>query len=289
MDSSQKVKAEHFKKLHQGSEILILPNIWDSLGAALLESLGYPAVATASASVALTNGYEDGEHIPFREVLIRLETITDSVKVPVTADIESGYAITDEALEKNIEQVISTGIVGINLEDHDKQSDTLFSLETQSKRIRLVRKVAETMNVPLFINARTDVYLRGKGFITPEEKLNETLRRGKAYLDAGADGLFPPAMKDKDELAKLVASLRCPVNVIAFPGIPDFKTLKEIGVARISLGPGFLKIAIRAMKQLAQKLKNYEGLDEVIANEVSSEELKKLVAKLPEPSKFSRS
>jgi len=286
MDSSQKVKAEHFKKLHQGSEILVLPNIWDPLGAALLESLNYPAVATASASVALTGGYEDGEHIPFSDVLIRLKAITASVKIPVTADIESGYAISDEALEKNIEQVINTGIVGINLEDHDKQSDTLFSLEAQANRIRLVRKVAETMNVPLFINARTDVYLRGKGFVTPEEKLMETLRRGKAYLDAGADGLFPPAMKDKDELAKLVSSLRCPVNVIAFPGIPDFKTLKEIGVARISLGPGFLKIAIRAMKQLALKLKNYEGLDEVIDNEISSEELKKLVTKLPELGKL---
>src|SRR5688572_12363895 len=286
MDSSQKVKAEHFKKLHQGSESLVLPNIWDPLGAALLESLNYPAVATASASVALTGGYEDGEHIPFSDVLIRLKAITASVKIPVTADIESGYAISDEALEKNIEQVINTGIVGINLEDHDKQSDTLFSLEAQANRIRLVRKVAETMNVPLFINARTDVYLRGKGFVTPEEKLMETLRRGKAYLDAGADGLFPAAMKDKDELAKLVSVLSCPVNVIAMPGIPDFRTLREIGVARISLGPGFLKIAIRAMKQLALKLKNYEGLDEVIDNEISSEELKKLVTKLPEPSKL---
>jgi 2-methylisocitrate lyase-like PEP mutase family enzyme len=285
MDSSQKVKAEYFKKLHHGSDILVLPNIWDPLGAALLESLGYPAVATASASVALTSGFEDGERVPFGDVLIRLKAIAGSVNLPVTADIESGYAASNEELEKNIEQVINTGIVGINLEDHDKQSDALFSLEAQSKRIRMVRKVAETMNVPLFINARTDVYLRGRGFVTAEEKLNETIRRGKAYLDAGADGLFPPAMKDKEQLAKLIASLRCPVNVIAFPGIPDFKILKEIGVARLSLGPGFLKIAIKAMKQLALKLKNYEGLDEVIGNELSSEELKKLVTKLPKPSK----
>ena len=279
MDSSQKVKAEQFKMLHHGSEILVLPNIWDPLGAALLESLGYPAIATASASVALTNGYEDGEHIPFNEVLTRLRNIAGSVNVPVTADIESGYASSDGELESNIEKLISTGVVGINLEDHDKQSDSLFSLEAQCKRIQVVRKVAEAMNVPLFINARTDVYLRGKGFNTPEEKLNETLRRGKAYLDAGADGLFPPAMKDKDELAKLVSVLSCPVNVIAMPGIPDFRTLREIGVKRVSLGPGFLKIAIKAMKQLAIKLKNYEGLDEVIGNEVSSEDLKKLVSR----------
>ena len=279
MDSSQKVKAENFKKLHHGSEILVLPNIWDPLGAALLESLGYPAVATASASVALTNGYEDGEHIPFIEVMTRLRSIAGSVNVPVTADIESGYANSDGELASHIEKLIGTGVVGINLEDHNKQFDSLFSLTDQCKRIEVVRKVAEAMNVPLFINARTDVYLRGKGFNTPEEKLNETLRRGKAYIDAGADGLFPPAMKDKNELARVVSVLSCPVNVIAMPGIPDFKTLKEIGVKRVSLGPGFLKIAIKAMKQLAIKLTNYEGLDEVIGNEVSSEELKKLVSR----------
>ena len=289
MDSSQKVKAEQFKKLHHGSEILVLPNIWDQLGALLLESLGYPAVATASASVAWTNGYTDGEHVPFNEVLTRLKNIAGSVNLPVTADVESGYASTDIELEKNVAKLISTGIVGINFEDHDKKTDSLFSLEVQCGRIKVIRKVAEAMNVPLFINARTDVYLRGKGFNTPEEKLNETLRRGKAYVDAGADGLFPPAMKDKDELAKLVSALSCPVNVIAMPGIPDFRTLKQIGVRRVSLGPGFLKIAIKAMKQLALKLKNYEGLDEVINNEVSSDDLKKLVGKLPESSKLSRS
>jgi 2-methylisocitrate lyase-like PEP mutase family enzyme len=280
MEPSQKIKAALFKTLHHDADILVLPNIWDPLGAALLQSLGYRAIATASASVALTNGYDDGEHIPFTEVLIRLRNIARSVDLPITADVESGYASSLEELETNIEKVISTGVVGINFEDHNKQTDSLFSIQEQCKRIQVVRKVADAMGVPLFINARTDVYLRGKGFVTAEDKLNETLRRGRAYLDAGADGLFPPAMKNKDELSRLVGSLRCPVNVIAFPGIPDFKTLKEIGVARVSLGPGFLKIAFRAMKHLALKLKNYDGLDEVTGNDVSSEDLKKLVGRI---------
>ena len=166
MGDSQKVKAERFKKLHHGSEILVLPNIWDPLGAALLESLGYPAIATASASVALTNGYEDGERIPFDEVVPRLKNIARSVYLPLTADIESGYARSNGELESNIEKLISIGVVVINLEDHDKQSDALFTLEAQCKRIQVVRKVADRMDVPLFINARTDVYLRGKGFNT---------------------------------------------------------------------------------------------------------------------------
>jgi 2-methylisocitrate lyase-like PEP mutase family enzyme len=279
MDFSQKAKAEQFKKLHHGSAILCLPNIWDPLGAALLESLGYPAVATASASIAWTNGYHDGEQIPFNDVLLRLKKISASISVPLTADVESGYADSDATLEANIEKLISTGIVGINLEDYNKHGDALYSLEEQCKRIGIVRKVAEAMEVPLFINARTDVYLRGKGFVSGLERLNETLKRGKAYLDAGADGLFPPGMKDQDELAKVVSSLRCPVNVIAHPGIPDLKTLQEIGVARLSLGPGFLKIAVKAMKELAIKIKNHEGLDEVIGNDVSSEYLKMLIDK----------
>ena len=276
-ESLQKVKAEQFKKLHHQSEILVLPNIWDSLGAAMLENLGYGAVATASASIAWTNGYHDGEHIPFSDVLMRLKNIATSTKLPVTADIESGYARSEKELIENIEKLISTGIVGINLEDYDKQTDSLYSIATQCKRIRAARKVAEEMDVPLFINARTDVYLRPKSVSVTADKMNETLSRGKAYLDAGADGLFPPGMIDSEDLANVVSNLQCPVNVIALRGIPNFNTLKEIGVARLSLGPGLLKIAFKAMNDLAKKIKNYEGLDEVTENEVSSDDLKRLI------------
>src|SRR5688572_17999542 len=104
---SQKAKAKLFKELHHSGNILVLPNIWDPLGAALLRSLGYPAIATASASVAFTNGYDDGEHIPFRDILMLLSKITASVNLPVTADIESGYASTQEDLQKNIELLLS--------------------------------------------------------------------------------------------------------------------------------------------------------------------------------------
>ncbi len=272
---SQKSKAEAFKALHHGEKMLVLPNIWDPLGAALLETLGYPAVATASASVALTHGYDDGERIPLQDVLKQLTQIVNGVSVPVTADFESGYADSEQQLERNIELLLQTGIVGINLEDYDKKSGVLFSAEMQCKRIKAVMGTADAMKVPLFINARTDLYMRGKQ--DQKQKLLDTENRGKAYIDAGADCFFPVAMKNKDELAYLVSSLKCPVNVIAIQGIPDFETLQEIGVARLSLGPGFLKVAIKAMKGLAQKLKNYEGLDEVTNNEVSSEFLKKLV------------
>ncbi|HEX6227737.1 MAG TPA: isocitrate lyase/phosphoenolpyruvate mutase family protein [Chryseolinea sp.] len=279
MDSSQKIKAERFKQLHCASDILVLPNIWDPLGALLLESLAYPAVATASASIAWTNGYDDGECIPFHEVLTRLTKIAASTKLPVTADIESGYADSLIEFQKNIEQVIITGVVGINLEDFDRRSSSVYALDVQCQRISAAREAADAMNFPLFINARTDIYLNGCNVRGPKEKLDEAIRRGKAYMHAGADGFFVPGMIDGDELSLLRDVVRCPINVMVRPGIPDLKTLKEIGVARVSLGPGFLKAAIQAMKDLAVKLKTADGFEALLANEVSSEYLKQLVAR----------
>ena len=117
--STQAEKAKQLHQLHHSGKLLILPNIWDVLGAKLLEDLGYEAIATASAAVAYSNGYNDGENIPFSEVLHILQRIAGSVNVPVTADIESGFAANDNELEKNMRQLIETGIVGINVEDTD--------------------------------------------------------------------------------------------------------------------------------------------------------------------------
>ena len=274
---SQKAKAKLFRELHHNG-MLVLPNIWDSLGAALLEKLTYPAIATASASIAFVNGYNDGENIPFNDLLVLLKKIASSVLIPVTADIESGYANTIAVLQKNIELLIETGIVGINIEDSDKKNNTLYPIEIQCERINLIKKVTAEKDIPLFINARTDVYVKGKD-MSEEEKFSETVKRGKAYIDAGADCFFPILMKQKTAIQNLIAELDCPINIIAIAGVPDLKTLNELGVARVSLGPGFLKIAIRTMKEIAEKLKNYEGLVEITDNEITTDYLKNLLNK----------
>ena len=273
---TQEEKAKTFRALHKGGEMLILPNIWDPLGARLLESLGYAAIATASASVAFTNGYDDGEQIPLHDALTRISEITRIVNVPVSADFESGYAGDDVTLQRNIDLLLQTGVVGLNFEDYNARSGALYPIDVQCKRIKVIRKAAEAAGIPFFINARTDVYLR-PNLYTQDQKLSETSTRGKAYLDAGADCIFPPGMKDKEELSKVIQTLQAPVNVIAIPGIPDFKTMEDIGVARLSLGPGYLKIAIKAMKDLALKLKGHDGLTDVLQNDVTSDHLKKLV------------
>jgi 2-methylisocitrate lyase-like PEP mutase family enzyme len=276
---SQKEKAEQFRELHHSGKMLVLPNIWNPLGALLMENLEYPAVATASASIAYTNGYNDGENIPFNDLLILLKKITKSVNLPVTADIESGYAENESQLRENIKLLIDTGIVGINFEDADHKTDGLQPVGTQSSKIRLIRKVSDEMGIPLFINARTDVYVRGKSFATAEAKFDEVMKRGVSYKEAGADGFFPITLTQEENIKKLIAQLKLPLNILTIPGIPDLKTLSKLGVARISLGPSLLKIAIRAMKELALQLKDYGGLSSITGNEITSDYLKSLVSK----------
>lgn len=275
----QQAKALLLHELHHNGKMLVLPNIWDPLGAALLESLEYPAIATASASIAFTNGYIDGENMPFNEVVIQLNKIVKSVNIPVTADIENGYASSDTKFRKNIEMIINSGVVGINIEDTNKHSGALFPIEIQCQRIGMIRNISEAMGTALFINARTDVYIKGNDFITDEEKFEETLKRGKAYMDAGADCIYPIVMKQKKDIQNLISALQCPVNILALPGVSDLKSLNEIGVARVSLGPGFLKIALQAMKKLALKLKSHEGMDEIIGNEITSDSIVNLITK----------
>lgn len=276
---TQKEKALKLYALHHTGKLLILPNIWDTLGALLLESLQFPAIATASASVAFSNGYNDGEQLPFNEVLIRLKQIAHSVDIPVTADIESAYAITDAQLRENIDLLLDTGIVGINIEDTRTENHTLYSLEEQCNRIRIIKEVAHERDIPLFINARTDVLIHGNLFPNEEAKFDEVVNRGLAYKEAGAGCFYPILMKKEEDLKRLVKAINFPVNVLTFPGIPSLKTLEELGVARVSLGPNYLKLALKTMKDMALKLKDYEGLNEIINNDVTSDYVKGLVNK----------
>jgi 2-methylisocitrate lyase-like PEP mutase family enzyme len=276
-DSKQQEKAKKFYDLHHTGNLLILPNIWDCLGANLLESLNYPAIATASASVAFTNGYDDGQQISFDSVLAILKKISDSVNIPVSADIESGFANDDAELKENIKRLLATGIVGINIEDTDKETNSILPTDVQCEKIKLVKKASEETGISLFINARADVYLRGKNFDTPESKFEEAMKRGRAYKAAGADCFYPIGMTRQEDIKTMVDQLQMPVNVITIPGIPELSALNEMGVARVSLGPSFLKIAIKAMKNLALKLQNFGGLSDITENEITSAYVKDLV------------
>lgn len=270
-------KARQFHALHRAGKMLVLPNVWDSLGALLLQNLQYPAIATASAAVAFANGVNDGEKMRFTSLLDILKTIAGHVTIPVSADIEGGYAANDEDLDKNIRLLIGTGIIGINIEDTDTATNTMRAVDEQCRRIRQIRKTADATGIPLFINARTDVFIHAKNFETDELRYQEALRRGLAYKEAGADCFYPIVMRDITHIQRLLKAVDMPVNLLTIAGLPDLHILNEMGVARVSLGPSFLKIAVQAMKGLALKLKDFDGLKEIVSNEITTDYLEGLV------------
>lgn len=274
----QKAKAETFRKLHHTGKPLILPNIWEPLGAALLEKTGYPALATSSSAIALTHGFLDGQKISFQEHLLQLHRICKAVTIPVSADIENGYASNDEELTANIEALIDAGVIGINYEDSNKPDNQLISLETQCEKIRIIRETAKRKGVPLFINARVDTYVHGD-HLNEEEKLAETLKRGKAYQNAGADGLFPIIITNLDHIKTLVQEISMPINVMLFAKAPKLEILQELGVQRISMGSSYLKIALQAMKKFAEGSRQFHGSEEIRENEITSDLLESLISK----------
>ncbi|MCE7066328.1 isocitrate lyase/phosphoenolpyruvate mutase family protein [Dyadobacter sp. CY326] len=252
--STQSEKADLLKKLHYSKQMLVLPNIWDAAGAALLEEAGYHAVATASAAIARANGFQDGEKMPFEQALNVITQIVNAVEVPVTADIESGYAMDWSELKNNIRKVLATGVAGINIEDSDPKTNQLLPTEWQVERIRLIRKVAEKAGVRLFINARTDVFLKPSS-LSNEEKLEVALERGCAYADAGADGIYPIFVQDEAAIAALVNEFSVPVNILITKGTPELQTLHKLGVTRVSFGPNFQKAMLLAMKASLKQMK----------------------------------
>ncbi|MBS1490387.1 MAG: isocitrate lyase/phosphoenolpyruvate mutase family protein [Bacteroidetes bacterium] len=273
-------KEKKFHRLHNTGHLLILPNIWDSLGAALLENLGYPAVATSSSAMALSNGYRDGEKLPFNELLHILKRITQSVKIPVSADVETAYATNHSVLKENIGKLIDTGIAGINYEDSKPGTTEMVSIKEQCENIKMIKETARQSGSSLFLNARIDVYIRGN-HLSEEEKRTEVLQRGYAYKEAGADGLYPIFIKNKEHIEAISKETGLPINITLAPGIPDFNSLKTLGVSRVSLASGFLKNAVFTMKNIAEKLQRGEDVHETLQQTVSSDYLNNLLSDSP--------
>lgn len=268
-------KGKILHNLHHNGQLVILPNIWEVSGASMLENVGYPAIATSSSAIASSNGYDDGEQLPFRDLINILEKIVRSVNVPVTADVESGYARDNATLVDNMKKLINTGIAGINFEDSHHDEQKLIPVEEQCEKIFLIKKVASEMGMPLFVNARTDSYIKNKNS-SREEKLSQTIQRGKAYKEAGADCLYPITLKNKKDIETITKEVGLPVNILLLEGIPSFKELKEMEIRRLSLGGNFIKFAIGAMKNVAEKLLNSEGMNDITYNNVTSDYLKSL-------------
>lgn len=275
--SVQRQRVEALRKAHFENFPLILPNVWDALGAGLIQDLGYPVVATSSSALAQSAGYTDGQNIPFDTMLHRLTSMTRTVHIPVTADIENGFASNDEELVSNINKLLDIGIAGINFEDSNKPENELVPIDIQVSRIRLIKKSALESGRDIFINARIDTYVHGDHF-SHKEKLIESIKRGLAYKEAGAECIFPILITSGDHIAALIKAVDLPLNVMTFAGIPSLENLKLLGVSRISLGGSFIKIAIQAMKNFASEIKSLKGENKIFDNEVTSSYLNHLIS-----------
>lgn len=236
MDKSRQVAlANAFAALHRKGSPLILFNVWDAAGATVVARAGAAAIATSSFAVAVAHGAKDGENLPRGDLIATVRRIAGAVELPVTADVEAGYGASPEAVADTASHVIAAGGVGLNLEDQIIGANALFSADDQAARIAAARAAAERLGIPLFINARTDVFAKKK----PEELaglVDAAIARGRAYAKAGASGFFVPWLTEPALVARVAAEVPLPVNVLAGPHSPSVAELTAAGVSRISLG-----------------------------------------------------
>lgn len=224
--------AKVFRQLHE-SGLLILANAWDAGSARLVESLGAKAVATTSAGVAWCRGYADGDALPVSVLKATVAEIARLIRVPLTVDMEGGYSNEPTAVGDAVAGIIEAGAVGINLEDGTGTPELFCAKVEQAKR------AGARLGVELFVNARTDVYLRG--LVPGERRVEETLARARRYRDAGADGLFVPGLADPVSIKAIASEARMPLNVMAVPGLPSASELEALGVRRLSAGAAISK------------------------------------------------
>lgn len=251
---SQAAKAQQLLSLHNNGKLLILPNVWNPIGARMLQAKGYPAVATASAAISESLGYSDGEQLKLDTMLDMVTRIVRSVDLPVTADFEAGYADTIEDLQENISRLLDTGAVGINFEDSFDDSAHLRPIPTQVERIKAVREVAERRGVHLVINARADSFF-AEGFSSDEERIEDVVTRLNAYTQAGADCVYPVGRGDKETLTILRKRLTAPINVLATAKTASLNELQALGINRVSFGPYIFRSLLAKMSAMQDEIK----------------------------------
>ena len=257
VSSIQREKAEMFLKFHQDKDILVLLNSWDIGSSKLIEACGYKAIATTSMGIAASLGYPDSQVIKLSEMIHVITGIVNGVQVPVTVDIEAGYGTNLNEIIDSVKQIISTGIVGINIEDSIDLSPVLVDELEFCERISAIRALSDSLGFHLVINARTDSFYTTSG--SPQEKLKESIKRGNKYREAGADCIFIQPVWDRETISTLVKEINAPVNILSNPGngaglTLSVRELQDLGVARLSLGSSVMKATLALIKKIADEL-----------------------------------
>lgn len=254
---SQKEKALAFATLHRKGDPVVLYNVWDAGSAKAVAEAGAKALATGSWSVAAAHGFGDGEKVPMAWLADVSRLIVASTELPVTVDFEGAYSDDPATGAANVSRILDVGAIGINFEDQVVGKGGVHAVEKQAARIRAIREMADRRGIPLFINARTDLFLQESDETRHGGLVDEAIARGKAYAEAGANGFFVPWLVDEGLIAKVCAASSLPVNIMMRPAAPDVKTLARAGVARISYGPFPYRVMMEKLKAAATEI--YKG------------------------------
>lgn len=245
---TQPEKAALFAALHRPGDPVILYNVWDPGSAKAVAEGGAKALATGSASVAMANGYGDGEGLPIEVALANAARIAAATDLPVTVDFEGGYALDPAAVAANVTRLAEAGAIGCNFEDQVVGGEGLHAIADQAARIAAIRAA---VGAGFFINARTDIFLKAPAEAHDDAKVDAAIERAEAYADAGASGFFVPGLANLSLLERVCAAAPLPVNFMAFPGAPTAAEVAGVGVARISHGPFPYMDAMKALQEAA--------------------------------------
>lgn len=240
---------ETFYQLHQQEKPLIIANAWNVRSAQMIEENGYAAIATSSGAISNSLGYADGEKIPFSELLYIVQRIKASTNIPLSVDLERGYANDLNELIENVQKLIDIGVVGINLEDVQGE-------EVYLKKLDAIKNHLERSNQKLFINARTDGFL-----LKVESPLETTIKRAKLYQNAGADGLFVTGVSDITTIKEIASSTTLPLNVVGTTKLSSIKSLSECGVRRISMAAFLYRATYAPLENLLKEVLTEQSLE----------------------------
>ncbi|MCM3530244.1 isocitrate lyase/phosphoenolpyruvate mutase family protein [Cytobacillus oceanisediminis] len=265
----QSLKAKTFHRLHQQSSTFVLPNAWDVISAKMFEECGFKAIGTTSAGIAASLGYLDGQSIPLNKMVETIENIAKSVNVPVSADIEAGYGQTVEEVLETVKAVAAAGAIGINLEDGTGDPNRpIFDITSQVEKITAIKELSESRNMPLFINARTDLYWLNIG--DSSTRLQEAIKRAKAYQDAGADCIFIPGLTDRKIIKKIREEVSCPINLLVDPDMPSLSELSDIGIERLSCGSVPFRATLTFLRTISEEIVNRQTFQHMTNGDVLS-------------------
>lgn len=253
---TQKQQAERFRMWHAGDDILVLPCAWDVASAKVFEAEGFKAIGTTSAGIAAALGYPDGQKIDFQEYLRVIRKIVTAVQVPVSVDVEAGFATTVPDVAANMKEVLHAGAVGINIEDENHTRSGGLLLEPvpfMVEKIQAIRAMGDAFGVSIFINAKTDaVWLSAAD--GAEASFQEAVDRANAYGSAGADCVFIPGDFDLPAVTRLAEAVRYPLNIVIKATTPAVPLLSRLGIKRLSMGSGPMRAAMGLTRKVAREV-----------------------------------